>query len=198
MGHRMSDTGHGLSHFQIWTDFVFFDQDVLEARLRPTPEYVASTTYSSVSGHFQAFPNGTLSKNGVPYLDDDLLVILEDNLVLNISYAHAVEQNLREIFLSLKDVDVLWMTSCPPLTQQQEGTCNYAYVASRRAYRSIVEHFDICGRSLESQLLTMEHRKLIRMRTDGIYLFHPRHVHANTSSRSEEAGVTPSPTVSPM
>eukprot|EP01039_Chlorochromonas_danica_P002643 gene2643-2887_t len=197
-GHRLSDTGHGLSHFQIWTDFVFFDLDVLEARVRPTPEYVASTTYSSVSGHFQAFPNGTLTKNGVPYLEDDLLVVLEDNLVLNISHAHSVEQDLREVFLSLKDVDVVWLTSCPPLALQ-DGICNYAYAATRRAYRSIIEHFDICGRSLESQLVTMEHRKLIRMRTDGSHLFHPRPAPAITSSRQEEVGVPSSPpTASPM
>jgi hypothetical protein len=78
--HHRIERGHGLSHLQVWLEFLFFDNDVDEARFRRTPEYVASTSYSSVSGSFQAFPNGTLWKNGQLYLSQDLLLVFEEGI----------------------------------------------------------------------------------------------------------------------
>ncbi|RYH00647.1 hypothetical protein EON65_48960 [archaeon] len=76
-------TSHLLSHFQIWVDWVFFDHDVLGAVTRHPPEYVSSTSYSSISGHFQAYPNLTYTKNEVILRDQDVLWIFEDFLVVD-------------------------------------------------------------------------------------------------------------------
>lgn len=68
-GHK-TERGVALAHYQIWLDFVFFDNDVLDARKRPKPEYLSSTPYSSISGKYTAYENGTLYKDDVPFKDE--------------------------------------------------------------------------------------------------------------------------------
>lgn len=81
-GHNRLERGQGMSHMQIWMEFVFFDHDVLDARRRPKPEYITSNSYSSVSGIFTALQNGSLYKNGIPFLDNDVMLVFEDTAVL--------------------------------------------------------------------------------------------------------------------
>lgn len=71
-GHK-TERGVALAHYQIWLDFVFFDNDVLDARKRPRPEYLAGTPYSSISGKFRAYENGTLFKDDVPFKEEGVL-----------------------------------------------------------------------------------------------------------------------------
>jgi hypothetical protein len=71
-GHK-TERGVALAHYQIWLDFVFFDNDVLDAMKRPKPEYLSSTPYSSISGKFTAYENGSLYKDGVPFRDDGIV-----------------------------------------------------------------------------------------------------------------------------
>ena len=68
-GHK-TERGVALAHYQIWLDFVFFDNDVLDARKRPRPEYLSGTPYSSISGKFRAFENGSLYKDDVPFQEE--------------------------------------------------------------------------------------------------------------------------------
>ena len=77
-GHNRIERGQGMSHLQMWLEFVFFDNDVLDARVRKNPEYITSNDYSSVSGIFQSVENGSLYKNGIPFRDDDIMIVLED------------------------------------------------------------------------------------------------------------------------
>lgn len=99
-GHNRLEHGQGMSHLQIWLEFVFFDNDVLDARVRKTPEYITSNDYSSVSGIFQSVENGSLYKNGIPYLDNDIMIVLEDTAVVlsNITHGNTadVKINLRQ------------------------------------------------------------------------------------------------------
>lgn len=81
-GHNRIERGQGMAHMQIWMEFVFFDHDVLDARQRKTPEYITSNSYSSVSGIFTAVQNGSLYKNGIPFLDNDVMLVFEDTAVL--------------------------------------------------------------------------------------------------------------------
>lgn len=79
--HSRSERGFGMSHLQVWMEFAFFDHDVLDAMGRPTPEYITSNSYSSVSGVFTALQDGSLIKNDSPFLDEDILLVFEDNAV---------------------------------------------------------------------------------------------------------------------
>ncbi|KAJ1431449.1 hypothetical protein B484DRAFT_448371 [Ochromonadaceae sp. CCMP2298] len=78
-----SERGLGLSHLQVWMEFVFFDNDVVDAMHRPTPEYITSNWYSSSSGSFTAHANQSLSRDGIPFLEDDVLLVLEDGVQLS-------------------------------------------------------------------------------------------------------------------
>lgn len=88
--------GLGLSHLQVWLEFVFYDLDVLDGLTREPPEYLENIYHTSISGHFQAFDNGTLQKNHVPYQDNDILVIIED-----IAYWNATKENLDLLYSML-------------------------------------------------------------------------------------------------
>jgi hypothetical protein len=77
-GHARTERGFGLSHLQIWLEFYFFDHDIIDAMHRKVPEYITSNSYSSVSGIFSSVQNGSIYKNGIPFLDDDITVIFED------------------------------------------------------------------------------------------------------------------------
>lgn len=68
-GHK-TERGVALAHYQIWLDFIFFDNDILDARQRPKPEYLTSNSYSSISGKYTAYENGTLFKDDVPFKDE--------------------------------------------------------------------------------------------------------------------------------
>lgn len=80
-GHTRTERGFGLSHLQIWMEFYFFDHDIIDAMHRKVPEYITSNSYSSVSGIFSSVKNGSIYKNGIPFLDDDITVIFEDTAV---------------------------------------------------------------------------------------------------------------------
>lgn len=152
--HR-SERGHGLSHMQVWLDFEFFDRDVQEARFRKVPEYVLSTTYSSVSGTFQAFPNGTLHKNGREYLDEDVLLVAEESLD---SFKHVNGSRLVERLQGLKS-GLAVIASC----HRQNSLCLHAYAITRGACRVIAKEYDVCGAPAEHQLYNMWKRKLFNV-----------------------------------
>lgn len=97
--HRV-ERGHGMSHLQVWLEFIFFDNDVDEARFRPKPEYLLSNWYSSVSGAFQAYENGTRTKNGLLYLEDDIMLIFEDGVVPTANFSMAaLAHDVQNVFL---------------------------------------------------------------------------------------------------
>lgn len=77
-GHARTERGFGLSHMQIWLEFYFFDHDIIDAMHRKVPEYITSNSYSSVSGVFSSVQNGSIYKNGIPFLDEDITLVFED------------------------------------------------------------------------------------------------------------------------
>jgi hypothetical protein len=161
--HRI-ENGKGLSHYQVWIDFVFFDHDVLEARYRPKPEYVSSTSYSSISGHFQAFSNHTLYKNDLLYLDEDILVVLEDNV--HIIHIDTLSDNLRFSLTKLKSaldtIDLLRLSKTPHYN---------AYAMTRKAARKLIRLYDVCGHNLGMQLQSLNASGLLYVDTVEESLF---------------------------
>lgn len=170
VGHR-NERGHAASHLQIWLEFSYFDHDTNEARFRFKPEYTTSTSYSSVSGTFQALENGTLIRNGRQFLDNDLMIIFEDGVVPDPKF---------NLTLLMKDIqnaepfDIMSLMNCSQPRLQalsiasnvhsskavkqtivdSHGTtmCMAAYVITRKAAKTLSRLIDICGKRIEHQL----------------------------------------------
>lgn len=167
---QSSDSGHGLSHLQVWMEFTFFDHDVNEARFRAKPEYLISNSYSSVSGVFQSFQNGSLHKNDIPFLDHDIQVILEGNLQLNPKYTiNEIKQSLRAELSKLKELDVLLLG--PNTFGSNVESYNVAYAITRKTARILVENYDVCGQTMSSQFNQLASVGFIRLLTSSSLVF---------------------------
>lgn len=148
------EKGYGLSHLQIWLEFVFFDHDLLLARLRTPPEYLGSTTWSSVSGTFHSYSNGTLTKNGVPFQEDDFLVVIEEDSLtrLNIS---TVNLNTLEKELSVLNLnEILLLRSCghPVRNSKHDNTITSSHSESNETLSdSMMHHRLLSSSALSSQ-----------------------------------------------
>lgn len=168
-GSHRNEKGHGLSHLQALMDFYFFDNDVDEARFRKNPEYIASTTYSSVSGNFQSFANGTLFKNDVEYKMDDLLIVFEDKATMNITL---IEKNFWASFadeLSRFQEDIFIFGNCK--TQDKLELCMTAYAISRHGAKVVSQYFDLCGNKFNSQIKKMANLGLLKLKDSRNKLF---------------------------
>lgn len=148
------EKGYGLSHLQIWLEFVFFDHDLLLARLRTPPEFLGSTTWSSVSGTFHSYSNGTLTKNGVPFQEEDFLVVIEEDSLsrLNISTINlnTLEKELSELKLN----EILLLRSCghPLRNSKHDNTIASSHSESNETLSDSTNHHRILSNSaLSSQ-----------------------------------------------
>jgi hypothetical protein len=66
--HR-TERGVALAHYQIWLDFIYFDYKDIDAK---------GSINSRNKGSFSKDNQGNLYKNGIPFRDDDIIVIFED------------------------------------------------------------------------------------------------------------------------
>lgn len=181
---------HGMSHLQLYLEFIFFDQDVLEARHRPKPEFLISTSYSSISGTFQAFPNGTLLRNNILYLENDLLLVIESNVHMSPHYS--AEKLRTEIQNKMSAHDMIILSKCTGHGKGSTGSalekhhiCLSAYIISRQGARVLSKHYDICGKRLEQQIQSLSKAKLISVGFLEVPLF----VKTSTVSNNNETTV---------
>lgn len=173
-----SEHGHGMSHLQILLEFLFFDHDVLHARTRLKPEYDQSTTYSSVSGIFHAFENGTLYKNGILFQEEDILIVLEDtidtanlfkhNVSLQQELQHLQNDILRFGWCSSEGItpDNTMSTSTNLVNQEKthhRRWCMYAYAITRAGARKLSKYYDTCGKPFDVQIELLVHAGLLTM-----------------------------------
>lgn len=143
-----------LAHYAVWIEFMFFDHDVIQALERKEIKkniLYNSTSYSSDSGHFSASIDGLLYKNGLPFLEEDILVVFEDHTHVAISN---VSQSLRAE-LSSMTTDLLYLGWREPTESGATPLSTYAYAITRRGARKAVEYFDPCRQSLEEQFAIM-------------------------------------------
>lgn len=169
-GHKSSDRGTGLSHYQIWLEFIYFDNDLLEALTRPKPEYLTSNAWSSNSGIFQTFENGTFYKNGIPFLENDVMVIFDESARSIINDVPTLQTAIRTE-LSTMTTDFLYLGWCnhassPSSTDHspkrssrshsQQHSCLYAYAVTRAGARKLVKNYELCGAlSVDEQITNM-------------------------------------------
>ena len=158
--HGATERGLALAHYQIWLDFVFFDHDVL-AEFNKTKQEYASTEYSSVSSVFMVAPNGTLYKDSVPFSDDDILVVFEDDADIAVQ---DVDSSLRQE-LSDMHVDLLFLGWCEGRLARPVPLCSHAYASTRRGVRKLIKHFEPCGRALDEQFVIMGKNKWVSYRS---------------------------------
>lgn len=185
VGHR-AERGHCASHLQIWMEFAFFDHDVEEAYHRYKPEYLTSTSYSSVTGTFQVKEGGEYVKNGIPYSPNDLMLIFEDGVV---STPQLNMTNLLEDIQRTEPFDILPLMNCSEarlatmnvasaahgkskhslagVTDEVHAgsqVCLAAYVITRKAAITLSRLMDVCGRGIEMQLVALAQEEFISIR----------------------------------
>ena len=82
-----------------------------------------------------ATENGTLYKNGVPFLDDDILIVFEDDADIAIK---DLENTLREE-LGMMTTDILYLGWCSGRLARPVPLCMHAYAVTRRGARKMVK-----------------------------------------------------------
>ncbi len=149
-GHLVNRSENGLphSHFQVWHDFQFFDDDVLgelrRGSIKPGDLY-SSTDYSSHAGSYQAYSNGTLLRNGVPFKDEDILVVMED--ISEVAIVNGSTVLIDE--LSKMNTDIVFLGWCDGASPNHTPSCIFAYALTRKAARFLVQTFEPCSLSIE-------------------------------------------------
>lgn len=149
-GHS-TERGVGMSHYQIWSDFVFFDNDVLLAREREKPEYLPGTPYSSISGRFRAYENGTLYKNDVLFSDKDIIMIFEDDVE---SVIDELNTTLAEELIAM-NTDVLFLGWCEGRMAKPVPLCAHAYAITRAGAKKLMKYYEPCGKAVDEQFVMM-------------------------------------------
>ena len=78
-GHT-TERGLVWAHFRIMREFSYFDP-VLLYKLYDAEgnKRIINETLTSRDGVYTIYPNGSLYKNDLPYLDDDIIAIFEDD-----------------------------------------------------------------------------------------------------------------------
>lgn len=79
-------------------------------------------------GKFEASENGSLFKNGKPFLDDDIIIIFEDDADIAIK---DIETTLKEE-LAMMTTDILYLGWCSGRLARPVPLCMHAYALTRR------------------------------------------------------------------
>jgi len=164
--HTHTERGLVLAHYQVWLEFVFFDHDVLLERAKAAAgknnhTTYSSTDFSSVSGSFASVNNSLLFKNNVPFLDDDILIVLEDDVDIAVhNHTVIIQEELNSM-----DVDLLFLGWCDGRLARPVPLCAHAYAVTRRAARKLIQHLEPCGKALDEQFVVMGKNKWITFRT---------------------------------
>ena len=146
-------------------DFIFFDYDVFSTfKKGKVKEVYSGDSYGGGSTSdvvFEAHSNGLLTKNGLPFLDDDILVVFEDDADPSIKNVNATL--LSE--LSDMNADLLYLGWCDCRALRPQVICTQAYAMTRRGARTIVKNYETCGDALDIQLAYLCRSDVIKCRT---------------------------------
>jgi len=102
-------------------------------------------------GQFAASENGSLYKNDIPFLDDDILVVFEDD-----AESVIVDTNVTIIEeLSAMNTDLLYLGWCEGRLARPVPLCTQAYAVTRRGARKLVKYFEPCGIGIDEQMVKL-------------------------------------------
>jgi hypothetical protein len=109
-----------------------------------------AAVYTAYSGSYTGYEDGRLEKNGIPFKEDDILVVLEDD-------THITVPNITDVLrheLSTMTTDLLYRAW---IRVPFINICNncplgaFAYAITRRAARKLVEKHEPCGLQVDLQ-----------------------------------------------
>jgi hypothetical protein len=169
-GHK-TERGLALAHYQIWLEFIYFDNDVIQdVRKKKVKDKYESTWWTSHSGSYIGYANGTMTKNGIPFREDDIIVIFEDDADIAVI---DINQTMKEE-LSTMTTDILYLGWCDGRAARPVPLCAHAYALTRRGARKAVEHFEPCGLALDEQLVVFGKNKWLSFRTAHSWSYRDR------------------------
>lgn len=185
-GHK-TEHGLALAHYQIWLDFIYFDRDVLQAleRMEVKEEGYRSTTFTSTGGEFMAYPNGSLYKNGIPFRDDDILVVLEDDAEIAIVGANTT---LIEEFATM-NTDLLFLGWCDGRAARPVPLCAHAYALTRKGARKLVHYFEPCGMAVDEQFVILGKNHWLTYRTAHPWSYEKNYISTYPVSGDHTKGI---------
>ncbi len=102
-----------------------------------------------------------LYKNGIPFKEDDIMVVLEDDALVAIK---DIEGTLSEEFRDMRGIDLLYLGWCEGRTARPIPLCSHAYAVTRRGARKIIKHFEPCGLAYDWQFVIMIRNKWLSYR----------------------------------
>lgn len=158
-GHR-TERGLLYAHFRIWKEFVYFDEDLLSQLSRHNGT-IPTDVLASRDKVFKIYSNGTMTKQGIPFKDDDVLVIFEDDAENCIT---DLPVTITEELKAMHGIDVLYLGWCDGKNARPHPLCAHAYAITRASARKLIKYFEPCGKALDEQLLLMIQHKWITYR----------------------------------
>jgi hypothetical protein len=158
-----SERGLVWAHYRIIREFTHFDREVLaqipDYKPGQTPGALNHTIYSQ-TGPYVAYSNGSLYKDGVPFLEDDIITIFEDDAE---SAIHDLNTTILEEFQQM-NTDILFLGWCEGRSARPVPLCAHAYALTRRGARKIVRYLEPCGMALDEQFVIMARNNFITWR----------------------------------
>jgi len=156
--HR-TERGVALAHYQIWLDFIYFDYDFITKEKGTNDIKNSHKIKNEIL--FSKDNDGNLYKNGIPFKDDDIIVIFEDDA--DIAIKNANETIIEE--LQKMSTDILYLGWCNGRAARPVPLCAHAYALTRRGARQAVKHYEPCGLAVDEQFVIMGKNKWLTFRT---------------------------------
>jgi hypothetical protein len=97
-----------------------------------------------------------LYKDGIPFRDDDILVMFEDDAEIAIK---DVKNTLIEEFNDMDGIDLLYLGWCEGRTARPIPLCTHAYALTRRGARKLIDHYEPCGPAYDWLLVNLIRNK---------------------------------------
>lgn len=164
-GHK-TERGLIWAHYRIFREFSYFDPVVLDKlekfqqAHKPESPSIHTKPFVSEDGIYVAYPNGTLFKDNVPFLDGDIITIFEDD-------AEGAIADLKGTILeelSQMSTDLLFLGWCEGRTARPVPLCAHAYALTRKGARKIANYIEPCGMALDEQFVILAKNNLISWR----------------------------------
>lgn len=179
-GHK-TERGLAFAHYQIWSDFVFFDHDILAQASAHEDGMFKSTTSTSTSNLF-TYENRTFYKNGIPFLESDILVIFEDDADIAVV---DIEETMRDELASMS-TDMLYLGWCNGRLARPVPLCTHAYALTRKGCRKLIKYFEPCGLALDEQFVIMGKNNWITYRVAHPWNYKDRYNSRYSHSHSHD------------